>query len=70
MNNAFNNLCKVSNFRDLSGTKRTYEIYDKFITYPEDANFMTVETNGVREISLSTCTDDSKERIIIKAREV
>lgn len=55
---------------DLSGTKRTYEIYDKFITYPEDANFMTVETNGVREISLSTCTDDSKERIIIKAREV
>ena len=55
---------------DLSGTKRTYEIYDKFITYPEDANFMAVETNGVREISLSTCTDDSKERIIIKAREV
>jgi len=53
---------------DNSGNKRTYIIYNTFITTPEDSDFMVRETNGATEISLSTCTDDSKSRLIICAR--
>ena len=31
---------------------------------------MNRDTNGKREISLTTCTDDTRDRLIIWAREV
>lgn len=49
--------------------KVTYEIYDIFETTPNDADYMIRDTEGKREISLSTCTDDSSGRLIILARE-
>lgn len=50
--------------------KVTYIIYDMFYTTPDDANYMQREIpEGVREISLSTCNDDSSQRLIILARE-
>lgn len=55
---------------DNSGSTVTYEIYKKYQTKPEDARFTTVDTEGKREIVLTTCTDDSKNRIIVCAREV
>lgn len=55
---------------DNSGNKVTYNIYKKYQTTPEDASYSTVDTGGKREIVLTTCTDDSKNRIIICAREV
>lgn len=54
---------------DLSGKKVTYKIYKKYNTSTEDADYMVRDTNGKREISLSTCTDDSKQRLIIWAKE-
>ena len=54
---------------DQSGTMVTYEIYDMFQTSPSDAGYMQRDTEGKREISLSTCTDDSSARLIILARE-
>lgn len=54
---------------DMSGKKVTYVVYNQYLTTPEDADYMIRETNGVREISLSTCTDDSSKRIITWARE-
>lgn len=53
---------------DLDGKKLTYTIYNKYETTPEDAEYMTRNTNGATEISLSTCTDDSKARLIIWAK--
>lgn len=53
---------------DLSGNKVTYIVYNQYETTPEDSEYMTRETNGAMEISLSTCTDDSSGRIITWAR--
>ncbi len=54
---------------DLEGTRITYTITKKYITGTEDFDYAVRDTNGKREISLSTCTDDSKERLIIWAQE-
>lgn len=54
--------------KDTSGTELTYTIYQKFETSETDTSFYTRDTNGVAEITLSTCTDDSKARIIILAK--
>lgn len=54
---------------DQKGEKVTYVIYDMFQTTANDAEYMTRDTQGRREISLQTCTDDSKNRLIILAAE-
>lgn len=54
---------------DNSGKKVKYTIYKIYQTTPNDGNYLTRETNGKREISLTTCTDDSKGRLIIWAKE-
>ena len=53
---------------DETGTKVTYIVYNTYLTTPEDADYMTRDTAGAMEISLSTCTDDSSQRIIIWAK--
>lgn len=53
---------------DNSGKKLTYTIYNKFETTPEDTSFYQRDTGGVPEVTLSTCTDDSKARLIIFAK--
>lgn len=53
---------------DLTGQRLAYTIYDKFETVTEDTEFLTRNTNGAREISLQTCTDDGSMRIIILAK--
>lgn len=54
--------------KDNSGTELTYTIYEVFETTEQDTSFYNRETNGKAEITLSTCTDDSKARTIILAR--
>ena len=53
---------------DNSGKKLTYTIYDKFETSDTDTSFYQRDTGGKAEITLSTCTDDSKARLIILAK--
>ena len=53
---------------DNVGNKIEYTIYNKFETTPEDTSFYQRDTEGKPEITLSTCTDDSKARLIIFAR--
>ena len=70
----FSNLKKLSNgdaiyITDLSGRKIKYIVYKIYRTSGDDASYMTRNTNGKREISLSTCTDDSKARTIVWAKE-
>lgn len=54
---------------DNSGKKVKYTIYKIYKTTPNDGNYLTRDTAGKREISLTTCTDDSKGRLIIWAKE-
>lgn len=53
---------------DNDGKKLTYTIYNKFETTPEDTSFYQRDTGGKAEVTLSTCTDDSKARLIICAK--
>ena len=53
---------------DNSGNRLTYTVYNKFETTPEDTSFYQRDTNGKPEVTLSTCTDDSKAITIIFAR--
>ena len=46
-----------------------YVIYDIYKVYPEDVSCLSQETNGEKEVTLITCTNDSTQRRIIKARE-
>lgn len=55
---------------DLSGKTITYKVYTKYEVDPTDVSCTTQLTNGRREITLITCTDDSKYRVVVKARQV
>ena len=55
---------------DLTGTIVTYEVYDIHTVNPEDTRDTTQKTNGKREVTLITCTNDSKLRVIVKATEI
>lgn len=54
---------------DLSGKKVTYIIYKKYETSTGDFDYATRDVGNKREISLSTCTDDTSKRLIIWAAE-
>lgn len=54
---------------DQTGTTIEYEIYNIYETDPSEAEYMRRDTNGKREISLSTCNDDSSKRLVIWAVE-
>lgn len=55
---------------DKYGREMTYEVYNIYQTTQSDATYFTRDTEGRREISLQTCTDDGNNRIIIWAKEV
>lgn len=47
-----------------------YSIYDKYVVNPDDLSCTSQLTDGRTEITLITCTDDSKQRVIVKARAI
>ncbi len=51
--------------------KRTlnYIVYDKHVVPDTDNRDTTQVTHGKREITIITCTNDSKNRVIVRARE-
>ena len=55
---------------DLTGRKITYQVYDKYTVDPSDRSCTTQLTGGKKEITLITCTDDSKQRVIVKCKEI
>ena len=54
---------------DLDKNRVAYTIYNIFEASDTDTKFYNRDTDGKREITLSTCTDDSSARLIIEARE-
>lgn len=55
---------------DLSGKTVKYSVYDKYQVEPDNTACTSQLTNGRTEITLITCTNDSKQRVIIKATAV
>ena len=55
--------------QDLSQRTIQYEIYDIHTVLPDNVADTTQKTNGRKEVTLITCTDDNKQRIIVKCRE-
>lgn len=55
---------------DLSKKTVKYSVYDKFEVDPDDTSCTSQLTNGRTEITLITCTNDSKRRVVIKATAV
>lgn len=70
----FSNNKKLANgdkiyITDNSRKRVEYQVYNSYVTDREDFEYATRDTEGKREISLSTCTDDAKQTLIIWARE-
>lgn len=54
---------------DLNGNKVTYVVYNRYVVEPTDVSCTSQLTNGQREITLITCTNYGKQRLVVKARE-
>lgn len=71
----FGKLHKLNNgdtaeLTDLSGNTVTYKVYNKFIVEPTDTKCTSQLTNGKRELTLITCTNHGKQRLVVKLREI
>lgn len=53
-----------------NGKKLKYSIYDKYEINPKDLDCLNQETNGKKELTLITCTNDSKRRLVVKCTEM
>ena len=55
---------------DLTGRTLKYSVYDKYVVDPTDVSCTSQRTNGDKEITVITCTNDSSQRVIVKAKAV
>lgn len=60
---------KIS-IKDMSGTTVQYQVYNVYETTDSDVSYASRDTEGRREISLSTCSNQSGKRTIVWASEV
>ena len=59
----------IVEIQDLSQKVIKYEVYDIHTVLPDNVADTTQKTNGKKEVTLITCTDDSKQRVIVKCKE-
>ena len=55
---------------DNSGKTIKYAVYNKYVVNPEDVACTSQLTNGNKEVTLITCTNYGKQRLVVQAREV
>ena len=55
---------------DLTGQTIQYSIYSIFVTDPNDVSILLPKEEKIREVTLITCTNGNKQRLILKAREI
>lgn len=53
-----------------NGKKLKYNVYDKYEIDPKDLNCLSQETNGKKDLTLITCTNDSKRRLVVKCSQI
>ena len=56
--------------KDLNNTTLKYSVYDKYTVDPTDTSCTSQITNGKKIVTLITCTDDSKQRVIVQAEAI
>lgn len=59
----------IVEIQDLSQRTVQYEVYDVHTVLPDNVDDTTQKTNGRREVTLITCTDDTKQRFIVRCKE-
>ncbi len=55
---------------DLNKKTIQYQIYNKFVTNPNDITILQTKDKGIREVTLITCTNGNKNRLILNAKEI
>ncbi|MBR1802914.1 MAG: sortase [Clostridia bacterium] len=70
----FSKLSKLKNgdemiLSDNENGKYTYEVYDIYKVTPENVKPLSQQTDGKREVTLITCSNYSKNRLVVKAVE-
>lgn len=55
---------------DLDNKTLKYKVYDKYTVDPNDTRCTSQITNGKKIVTLITCTNDSKQRVIVQAEQV
>lgn len=55
---------------DLSGRTLKYKAYDIYTVDPSDTRCTSQLTQGKKEVTLITCTNDTKQRVVVKCAEV
>ena len=55
---------------DLSGNTLKYQVYNKYVVEPTDTRCTSQLTDGRKELTLITCTNGGKQRLVVKLREV
>lgn len=59
----------IVEIQDLSQRTIEYEVYDIHTVDPNDRSDTTQYTNGKKEVTLITCTNDATQRVIVKCTE-
>ena len=60
----------VVELEDSSGRVFKYKVYNKYVVQPTDTRCTSQLTNGKTELTLITCTNYGKERLVVKCRKV
>ena len=60
----------VVEITDLLGKTVKYEAYDIYTVDPSDTRCTSQLTQGKKEVTLITCTNDTKQRVIVKCTEI
>lgn len=55
---------------DLENKIVQYKIYEIFTTNPNDITILETKDKSIREVTLITCTNGNRERLILRAKEV
>ena len=55
---------------DIQNVTLKYEIFKTYVIDPNDISCISPEQEDTRELTLITCTNGNKNRLIVKAREV
>jgi len=60
----------VVELTDLNNQTIQYQIYDIFKTDPNDVTILETKDETIREVTLITCANGNRERLILKAKEL
>lgn len=60
----------IVELEDVNGNVVKYSVYDRYTVEPTDTKCTSQLTGGNREVTLITCTNYGKQRLVVKAREI